>query len=90
MGLLLHRLASYAEVCREALGPAPQAAVLHWLLGHERADPALRENVLKLVDDAVTPASALPVLDTTVYPAEAQRLCGYVAGESALALPFRH
>ena len=88
VGLLLHRLASYAEVCREALGPVRQAAVLHWLLGHERADPALRENVLKLVDDAVTPAGALPPLDMAVYPAEAQRLCGYVPGASALALPL--
>ena len=84
---LLHRICTYALIAQTSLSPPDHAGILSWLLNHEQANADLKETVLRRLDEDIQPSRYLPELGAQVISREAQRICGYHAGEAVLKLP---
>lgn len=81
---LLHRLYTFTLIEKTVFASEDHAAVLHWLLGHQEATAPLKTLVLREIMPEIQPARTLPPIDVEVISSEAQRRCGYVAGEPSI------
>ena len=81
---LLHRLYTFTLIEKTVFASEDHAAVLHWLLGHQEATAPLKTLVLREIVPEIQPARTLPPIDVEVISSEAQRRCGYVAGEPSI------